>query len=377
LIKQIIGDPQEPYLVDIFEDIQRKSIHQAMLVRTGVALFLAAWVLSHSASYADFFYYLALISVFIGGGLGYFMLSTTHYYQQWHAYLLVTIDAVLLSLLLLYRPYGDGPVDVNLNGQAFLYYFALLSVSALSSSPRLVLWTMLANLLSWNLGVWLFLKAPYVVTLSGLPSDIGYLFETNTSYIQVWLQQTVLMLTVGGVLAVALWQLRTVMARQIVSEREFYDILVAERTARYSEEGAVTYTNPLTGLGTRAAFDRDSAQFTKVFAEGRLSDLTIAFIDLEGNQAIKDSRGDTEFERMLCSFAEAARVQFRSSDMLYHFSDDQFALLAPGATLSNAERLQNLLHNIIHYVKAQGFPEIEAKMGLSTLHEVQAEGKDD
>jgi len=91
---------------------------------------------------------------------------------------------------------------------------------------------------------------------------------------------------------------------------------------------------------------------------------------------VKQKQGEESFEKLLAVFADIARTQFRSSDMLYRFKDAHFALLAPGATLRNVERLQSLLNNIMQKLTEQGFPDVEARMGLTTLHEAQSESNE-
>jgi diguanylate cyclase (GGDEF)-like protein len=163
--------------------------------------------------------------------------------------------------------------------------------------------------------------------------------------------------------------MRYALQQHILVEREFYDIVSAEKVGRNDEDAV--YTDSLTGLGTRAAFERDSVQFTKVFAEGRLTDLTIAIIDLEGGLDLLRQAGKEAHDNMLKTVAQSMRKTFRSSDMAYRFGEDQFALLAPGSSMSNADRMHTLLRAIVQQVHDQGFPQIDAKMGLSTLHEAQ------
>ncbi len=345
---------QEPYLKEIFEEVQRKGVRQAIIVRTGAALFLGIWFLSTSSA---ILYHLMLLGLFIILGVVYLLFSRTPYHSSWQAYLLVFMDTLLLSLALLTQPGTEVPTQTYLQGQGFLYYFALLSLSVLFYIPGVVMWSAFSSIITWSLGQFIFVPVP----------QSGDLPEALT---QALPQEIFIMLICGGVISAAVWQLRYLMYRQILVEREFYDILAAERAGR-DEEDSEIYADPLTGLGTRAAFERDSTQFTKVFAEGRLTDLTIAIIDVEGHAAIQENRGREEYERMLKGLAQSMRRTFRSSDMAYRFGEDQFALLAPGSSMSNAERLHSLLRTIIQQVHEQGFPEVEAKMGLSTLHEVQ------
>jgi GGDEF domain-containing protein len=351
-LNALLEDSNAPYLEDIYEEIHPKSTRLGIILRTAIISFLAIWLLVYATSYTDFLYHFALSSILVGVGVGYFMLANTMLFHRWHSYVFIVIDAILLTAVLFFHPYGEMLTEAHLSNQNIVYYILFITLNLLSYSPRLILWGMAVNIVAWNIGMF------------NLPT--GLMIENHQ-----WLHQSILMFVHGVLLAFGIGLLRQSMVRQIIAEREFYDVLVTERAAYPNQ--VEDFADSVTKLGTRAAFDRDSALFTKVFAEGRLSDLTIAFIDLDGAQTLKQRQGEEAFERLLKIFAEIARTQFRSSDMLYRFKDAHFALLAPGATIRNVERLQTLLNNIMQKLAEQGFAEIEAKMGLTTLHEAQNE----
>lgn len=351
-LRTLLEDSNAPYLEDIYEEIHRRSTRLGIILRTAVVSFLAIWLLVYVTSYADFFYNFALSSILIGVGVGHFMLANTMVFRRWHSYAFVAVDALLLTAVLFFHPYSETPVEPYVVNGSITYYILFITLTLLSYSPRLILGSMLINVVAWNIGM---LQLPPMQEISS----------------HQWLHQSILMLVHGVLLAFGIGLLRQSMTRQIVAEREFYDVLVTERTSHSNQ--LENFTDKITNLGTRAAFDRDSALFTKVFAEGRLTDLTIAFIDLDGAQNLKEKKGEEYFEKLLKTFADVARTQFRSSDMLYRFKDAHFALLAPGATIRNVERLQSLLNSIMQKLSEQGFAEVEAKMGLTTLHEAQRE----
>jgi len=354
-LRTLLEDSNAPYLEDIYEEIHRRSTRLEIILRTAIISFLAIWLLVYATSYADFFYHFAVSSILVGVGVGHFMLANTMMFQRWHSYAFVIIDAILLTAVLFYHPYGEALIEPHTNSSNIVYYILFITLTLLSYSPRLILASMVINVIAWNVGL----------------MNLSAAFEATTHQ---WLHQSILMFIHGVLLAFGIGLLRQSMTRQIIAEREFYDVLVAERANHANQ--IEDFTDKITRLGTRAAFDRDSALFTKVFAEGRLTDLTIAFIDLDGAQMVKQKQGEESFEKLLAVFADIARTQFRSSDMLYRFKDAHFALLAPGATLRNVERLQSLLNNIMQKLTEQGFPDVEARMGLTTLHEAQSESNE-
>ncbi len=351
----IFADEQASSLVDVFAELHRVGMRQALIARGFFSLLALLWLATHSPAYRDFFYHSILLGLFFGVGWVYLLRYGHEQSQTWQPYLLVTADAGLLTVGMLYHPYE---VSVNLHpSYIFLTYFALLALHSLYFMPRLVAWSAVVSALFWMLGL--------AFLLDSTTSEAQQAIEVSS-----WLLQLSVIISVGMIVSFSMHQLSYVAFKQLNTEREFHNILLAERgLSGETDYDRETFTDELTGLGTRAAFERDSSQFACVFNEGRLIDLSIALIDLEGAEQVLQQRGEAAYQQLMREFAKVSRARFRSSDMPYHLGEHQFALLAPGATPGNADRLHKLLDTVVAEVRAQGFPEISAKMGLSTLHE--------
>jgi diguanylate cyclase (GGDEF)-like protein len=269
------------------------------------------------------------------------------YYQPWQGYILVIVDVALLAIALFYQPLMTE-ISTLIDSHWILYFLALVALSSFSFRPEMIALSMLLSVIVW---------------LAGAP-------KVNWDYLALFV-------LCASIIVASCWLLRRLVSKQLLAEQEYYTLLATQSPDAKedsAEERPVEYIDRLTTLGTRAAFERDSALFTNIFAEGRLNDLTIAFIDIDDPKTLIKAHGQQEYKRMLRAFAEASRKKFRSSDMVYRFSSDQFVLLAPGSTMSNAERLQNILASISEQVIAEGFDGFKATMGVSTLGEVQAQG---
>jgi GGDEF domain-containing protein len=338
----------EPYLKEVTAEMRRTGTNKALFVRISIGILAIVWITLFSPS---FLYHLTLSSLFIVIGLGYYTLANSKFYAMWMAYLLLLIDSLLLSMALFYYPEAGIFLTYYLSGTALVCYFILLILSILSYSPSLVAWATIINISFWFIGI------------SSLLGKYPSIFSFNNLFLQA-----MLLLFIGGILASVLRQIRDVMYQQILREREFYDILISDRD---NIEGVTPYIDDLTGLGNFSAFKRDSEQFTKVFAEGRLSDLTIAFIDVTGSKSILVKHGEIEYEKMMKCLADGMCKSFRSSDLVYRIDEEQFALLAPGATIHNTDRLKCLLKKSLKSVHELGFDMIDATMGLSTLDEAE------
>lgn len=338
----------EPYVSEVYKNFSTKGWLLAMKLRIFLGLGLTVWLFILTS--AGLLHLLWPLIFAILGVVGWISMKIK-LFQDWQGYVLVALETVLLTLLL-FVPAGAAG---SLNGGVFgiFLYLSLVALAAFSFNAEVMGWAVLLNLLGWLGG---YLMSGQHPTLSMLASPAMFFIVT------------------GGLMTGGMTYLRHLVCRQLIAEREYYTLLNAElENAKQQEPDKTEYIDRLTGLGTRAAFDRDSKLFTNIFAEGRLNDLTIAFIDIENPTNLIKEHGHQEYKRMLRSFAQSSRKKFRSSDMVYRFSSDQFVLLAPGSTMLNADRLRTILKSVSDEVVQDGFTGFKASMGISTLAEVDIE----
>jgi diguanylate cyclase (GGDEF)-like protein len=333
---------EEPYVAEVYNSFSRKGQRQAMPARIILAILALLWLSIFAP--ASFSFNLIIFAIFISAsGVLWGLLLRSHYYRQWQTYALSTLDSVLLAAILFYTDSSVIPP-----AHAILYFSIPLILAAITYRPEAVALSTALALILWFAA--------------------GGAFNPGAGY-------ALLLVAGGALLGGSLWYFRQVVSRQLLAEQEYYSLLATQKPEGQNGRNLddIEYIDRLTGLGTRAAFERDSTLFTNIFAEGRLKDLTIAFIDIEEPKALIQTYGQQEYKRMLRSFAIAARKRFRSSDMIYRFSSDQFVLLAPGSTVSNLDRLRDILVKISEDVVSDGFSDFKASMGTSTLGEVQAQ----
>jgi diguanylate cyclase (GGDEF)-like protein len=101
--------------------------------------------------------------------------------------------------------------------------------------------------------------------------------------------------------------------------------------------------DPLTGITNRRGFDRalESAQ-----ASGE--PYALVLFDLDDFKAINDQHGHPTGDVVLRTIAEAARRSVRRGDCLARIGGDEFAVVAPGAEGTGAERLVRSLAAQVH-----------------------------
>ena len=91
-------------------------------------------------------------------------------------------------------------------------------------------------------------------------------------------------------------------------------------------------TDPLTGLGHHGAFQETLA---KNFAQD--ASLSVLMIDLDDFKAYNDRYGHQAGDRLLRRIAEGLRSGVRTSDMVFRYGGDEFAVVLPGTDAVGAE----------------------------------------
>lgn len=93
----------------------------------------------------------------------------------------------------------------------------------------------------------------------------------------------------------------------------------------------------LTGVGNRRALERKLAEH----AQERRPQLeaSLLLLDLDHFKQVNDQYGHAAGDKVLVRLAELMRRHTRSSDRIFRYGGEEFAILASGAGLSAAERL--------------------------------------
>ncbi|WP_297853454.1 diguanylate cyclase [Meiothermus sp.] len=107
------------------------------------------------------------------------------------------------------------------------------------------------------------------------------------------------------------------------------------------------YTDPLTGLGNRRAFERDLEKLARL-PQGRVGVLVL--FDLDEFKLINDTYGHIHADHVLVRLGGVLRAKARAGDRAYRLGGDEFALIIEGSPTLNpartAERYRALLEEI-------------------------------
>jgi diguanylate cyclase (GGDEF)-like protein len=118
----------------------------------------------------------------------------------------------------------------------------------------------------------------------------------------------------------------------------------------------------LTGLPNRRAFRARVVGEIEV-AEG----FALVLCDMDNLKTVNDTRGHDAGDKALRLLAAALRSQLRRSDEAYRIGGDEFAVVLPGASRLDAERVMRRLRAAVTSSVAPGGDRIEASFGIAVF----------
>jgi diguanylate cyclase (GGDEF)-like protein len=156
--------------------------------------------------------------------------------------------------------------------------------------------------------------------------------------------------------------------------------LMGERM-RKVEQAALT--DPLTGLGNRAALERTLEALEHLpggrdrrgqarRAEVSGTDFVAVVLDMDGLKAINDTRGHLDGDRVLALLAQALLTRLRGSDKCFRVGGDEFVIVARADPIPYRQRLATLAEEVEGAMALGGFPEAGLSWGLASRREVES-----
>ena len=125
-----------------------------------------------------------------------------------------------------------------------------------------------------------------------------------------------------------------------------------EAQLRTSQEEASV--DPLTGVANRRSFDR----VLRASMEGRNRRFVLAVLDVDDFKRINDTFGHTSGDEVLKMVAETLKSAVRGDDIVARIGGDEFALIAQGLTLAQADRRMRSMMATLN----------EANVGMNGAH---------
>jgi len=142
---------------------------------------------------------------------------------------------------------------------------------------------------------------------------------------------------------------------------------LASFTARVSELERRVSTDDLTGVWNRAHFDRIvDREMDRSVREKRL--VTLVLIDIDRFKSINDTHGHQTGDAVLREIAGILQKAARSSDTLFRWGGEEFALLAGACGYRGAARMSEHLRETIASHHFPGVGRITVSIGVAEHH---------
>lgn len=207
---------------------ERDGLRVVLLIRNVVVALMMLFIAVTQGLETGWFG-VSVLSVFLVAGLIYHALVVRALDRHWMRFAFTALDMGLLALVAVVVPLsieGDVPQIFVFRVYGAVIFFFLLATSALSLSPRLVLWTgAMAVLALWSAWGWIVWQMDRVVTWSAIAND-----RTARKYIEIVLDpdhvglanratETILLLATAAVTAAAVARARNLIRSQLEAER--------------------------------------------------------------------------------------------------------------------------------------------------------------
>lgn len=266
-------------VADRFEQVATTSARYSAWGRTAAVTVVGLW-LAWSIPAPLYYYYEALLAVFIAIGWLNFGVSKRFGAGHWLVYASAFADMGLLTFAILSdNPFEEAPLPAALHYRfdGFVFFFLLFAGVLHSYSPRLVLWSGVSMALWWTGALALAVQAPGVVTefsLTGAEemSRLRLVERTQESdFIEVLgrLQEALVAVLVAVIASFAVAQSRRLVFENVRAER------ARENLARYfSPEVAAELASDEHDLGA-----------------ARRQDAAVLFADIVGFTRLSESLG--------------------------------------------------------------------------------------
>ncbi len=158
------------------------------------------------------------------------------------------------------------------------------------------------------------------------------------------------------------------------SKEKQIDQLQQEKNTAKQDLQHLAFTDALTHLGNRRAFEQDLE--SALLRPDKGHEVMVVTLDLDGLKQLNDALGHEQGDRLLSLFAQIIRDEFSVFGKVYRTGGDEFAGLVAQADLPKFSHIQNVVDSAIAKVREQHFPDVCVSMGLATYPlEAQSQGE--
>ena len=108
----------------------------------------------------------------------------------------------------------------------------------------------------------------------------------------------------------------------------------------------IAYSDPLTGIGNRAAFIRKEKEYEEKIAAGELKGVLVGMFDLNGLKQVNDNFGHSAGDAFIRGAAEVIKSSFGPDCGWYRTGGDEFIILMPGGAEETEENYKRSLESM-------------------------------
>ncbi|MEM1298867.1 MAG: adenylate/guanylate cyclase domain-containing protein [Pseudomonadota bacterium] len=346
---------------DVLAETERAGLRIVLAIRNGVVGFAMLFI-AVTQGFATGWFGLLVISIFLLVGLLYRWLVLRALDRQWMRYAFASLDMGLLALVAILVPlsiHGEVPQIFVFRVYGVPAFFFLLATSALSLSPRLVMWTGASAVLAlWTAWGWIVMQMDRWVTWSAIADD-----RTGQKYIEIVLDpdhiqfanritETMLILATSAVTATAVARARRLLSEQISAERArshmtevFGRFVPAEVTSDLAERD-----------GSIPAVSREA---------------TVMFVDIEGFTSFAETAEPARLIAVLDAFFETVSEAASAHKGVCISLIGDAAMVAFNAPLTNSDHAGAALataEDLLKTVETREFAgeKLAIRIGLAT-----------
>lgn len=130
----------------------------------------------------------------------------------------------------------------------------------------------------------------------------------------------------------------------------------------------MAFTDPLTGLHNRRAFEADlEAEAARALHQG--DHLSILNLDLDLLKLVNDMQGHERGDALLCTFAHILSRHLQNHGKLYRIGGDEFTAILVHTSTKHFAEVRTRLAQAMDEVRAAGFPGVSVSAGIVALPE--------
>lgn len=223
--------PVQPRLLAAFQEQDRRAFalttRATVLAVLATGLFMLAAIPFEAAAWS-----LIIITLLAAAAVAHYMLEASTRGRWWFRYVYAVLTAGLVTAAILvpspFFDQADRIPQLSLRFEASVFFFIFIALSALTYSPRFVMWTGFVCAISWGTGVLIIATLPDSITVLDLPNlSEATLDEKRTQLLNLKFvsisntaQAMFAMMIVSTVLAMAVWRTKRLINRQMSAERE-------------------------------------------------------------------------------------------------------------------------------------------------------------